>query len=106
LKVARADFPRSSSATYLQIAIAQNGRAVFDWLMDGDAGMVPVFDPWEIAFARQFETGVFPPITPSPEQVDYYITRSLEIAAGSGREFPSGGDLRSAIAEVFGGNAP
>jgi hypothetical protein len=99
----RLDFPASYSTTAFQLALFGAGHDVLTWANGGDDAFVPVYEPEEIAVARLFEYGIFPPDDVELEQVELYVTRSLEIAQALGRKYPARSDVLAAAAEAWGG---
>lgn len=96
------EFPRTSSATWLAQLIAASGQETLNYLSEGEGQVSPIYTPSELAFARMFEYGLFPPGQVEGQQMNLAIERSLEIAAAVGREYPGREDLEEALLEVFG----
>jgi hypothetical protein len=105
IKEASEDFPLSASANLFQLVMSDGGEAVLDDLNDGDAQISPVFEPEEIVWGRMWEFGVFPPDEDGIDSLEWFIARSLAIAAGGGHELPSRSEMILAAQEVWGGFA-
>jgi hypothetical protein len=101
IEEARADFPATTAATALQLIINENGLDVLNYLAGGDAGVVPVFEPEELTFARLFEAGIFPPADTPGDLLGVFLERALELARALGLDLPGPRELRT-VATEFG----
>ena len=96
------DFPVTFSSTAFMAMLMEAGADVFTWASGGEQVTRPIFDPEELVIARCFEFGIFPPGDVSPEVVEVFVLRALQLAAARGRELPDRGDLARAAAEAWG----
>jgi hypothetical protein len=104
-EAARRDFPATPSATWLQLVISEAGAGVFEALAGGAPAFAPLYDVEELVLGRCFEYGIFPPSDLSADQLDWFLQRSVEIAAASGAEIPGRAEMMIAAREVWGGIA-
>lgn len=103
LREMQQDFPRVFSAQGFAWLLSTAGQDVWDWFDGGSSGFAPIFEPEELAFARLFEFGIFPPEPVEAELIELFLQRSLAIARAAGREFPGRSELMIAANEVWGG---
>lgn len=103
LQEARLDFPAKTHASVFQLVAADLAEELLTWGTGTDRIGKDVFEPKELAFARLFEAGVFPPGETGNEVMDFMLDRSLEISRALGRELPARFDLQQAAIEVWGG---
>jgi hypothetical protein len=102
LEMIAADFPPTFSANWFSLAFSELGQQVFEWFEQTSGIIKPVFDREEIAFARMFETGVFPPDEHVPEQFVLMFEHLAEMLEAEARTAPSREMLKRAIRDSFG----
>lgn len=97
------EFPRATVTSYFAQLVSEAGRNAIEYLNESPGSLAPVFEPEELAFARQFEYGIFPPYQGDPYQVELTAERAVEQALAVGREYPGPAELKLALGEIYGG---
>jgi len=103
LEEIRVEFPASASATMYANAFAEICEALLTWGTGYESIGKDIFEPQELALARFFEYGIFPPLGTEDQVIDWMIQRSIEIARGAGRDLPTRGEMILAANEAWGG---
>lgn len=102
LEQVRLEFPASTTATAFANVLSQAGHDFFTWSTGGEDFIKPIFEPEELAIARLFEYGVFPPVSPTSPEVDLFVQRAVELMHASARDYPSRVDVVEALDDIFG----
>lgn len=90
------DISPTYESTLFQIAVFEGGEDFFTWLHNGETVTEALLDPEEIVIGRIFEQGLFPVTDLSPDILEEWVSRSLELARATGRDLPGRAELLEA----------